>query len=75
MSAVRLQPFVFLLVFACMLSGALLPEFGYYMSWYVLGGAFTLIGSVLMYTVDPETCTSKIYGYTIIFGFGVGCIQ
>jgi hypothetical protein len=31
MSAVRLLPFVFLLVFACILSGALLPNFAYYM--------------------------------------------
>jgi len=31
MSAVRLQAFVSLLVFACILSGALLPKFAYYM--------------------------------------------
>lgn len=75
MSAVRLLPFVFHLVFSCMLSGALQPKFGYYMPWYIMGGAFMLIGSILMYTVDPETSTARIYGYIIILGFGVGCIQ
>jgi hypothetical protein len=58
-SAVRLLPFVFLLVFSCMLSGALLPKFGYYMPWYVMGGAILLIGSALMYTVNPETSTAR----------------
>jgi hypothetical protein len=58
-----------------MLSGALLPKFGYYIPWYVMGGIFLLIGSALIYTVNPHISTAKIYGYAIIIGFGVGCIQ
>jgi hypothetical protein len=34
-----------------------------------------LTSSALLYTVDPETSTTRIYGYTIIFGFGVGFMQ
>lgn len=34
-----------------------------------------LIGSALMYTVDPKTSTARIYAYTIISTFGVGCVQ
>jgi hypothetical protein len=45
------------------------------MPWYVMGGAFTLISSTLIYTVDPETSTARIYGYTVTFSLGVECIQ
>jgi hypothetical protein len=54
---------------------ALLLKFGYFMPWYALGRAFMLTGSALMYTVDPETSATRIYGYTIIFGIGIGFMQ
>jgi hypothetical protein len=34
-----------------------------------------LTGSALIYTVNPETSTTRIYAYTIIFSFIFGCIQ
>ncbi|EKG10400.1 Major facilitator superfamily [Macrophomina phaseolina MS6] len=71
-SAVRLLPFVCLLVFACVGGGFVLPFFGYYIVFYILGGILCIIGSALMYTVGPDTSTGAIYGYTAILGLGAG---
>ena len=33
-----------------------------------------IIGSALMYTVDENTSTAKVYGYSIILATGAGSI-
>ncbi|KAJ6032164.1 hypothetical protein N7540_002896 [Penicillium herquei] len=71
-SAVRLLPFVFLLVFFMMLNGAMMPKFGYYMPWYLFSGVTILIGGALMSTVKLTTSTSAIYGYSILIAVGAG---
>ena len=71
-AGVRLLPFVVFLVVAVIVNGALMSKYGYYMPWYLGGGCLALIGSALMYTVDLDTSTSKIYGYTVIIGIGGG---
>ena len=71
-SSVRLLPCIFLFVFGVTLSGALQPAVGFYSPWYVVGGACSLAGSVLMYTVDRSTSTAAIYGYTVLIAFGTG---
>lgn len=48
MAAVRLLPFIFLLITAIPSSGFLMSRWGYYKPWYVGGSIITLIGSVLM---------------------------
>ncbi|KAF3941837.1 hypothetical protein ABW19_dt0210279 [Dactylella cylindrospora] len=71
-AAVRLLPFVVLLVTFVMLSGALMPVFGYYMPWYVWAGVMILIGGSLMHTITPTTSTAAVYGYSIIIAVGAG---
>ncbi|KAH8820291.1 major facilitator superfamily domain-containing protein [Xylogone sp. PMI_703] len=71
-AGVRLLPFIFLTVFAVILNGAILSSYGYYMPWYLGGGIMVVIGSALLYTVDQDTSTAKIYGYCVILGVGVG---
>lgn len=71
-AGVRLLPLVCFLVFAVFFNGALMSKYGYYMPWYLGGSCLALIGSALMYTVDLDTSTSKIYGYTILIGLGGG---
>jgi hypothetical protein len=56
-----------------MLNGALMPVFGYYMPWYTVSGAFTLVGGGLMYTIKTTTSTSAIYGYSVLIAIGAGC--
>ena len=71
-SGVRLLPYIFLMVFAVIGNGAILSAYGYYMPWYTLGGILVIIGGALMYTVDDLTGVARVYGYSIIVGFGVG---
>ncbi|CZT05512.1 related to DHA14-like major facilitator; ABC transporter [Rhynchosporium agropyri] len=72
-AGVRLLPFIFAMVFFSMINGGLMPKFGYVTPWYVAGSALVLIGSACMYSVDVNTSTSNIYGYTILVGAGSGC--
>ncbi|KAK8034599.1 azole resistance protein 1 [Apiospora rasikravindrae] len=71
-AGIRLLPYVCLMVFGSILSGALLPKTGYYMPWYVVGAMLTTIGSALMTTVRTDTSIANVYGYTILVGFGSG---
>ncbi|KAL9597752.1 MAG: hypothetical protein Q9219_004946 [cf. Caloplaca sp. 3 TL-2023] len=71
-AGVRLLPFVVFLVVVCVANGAIMSMTGYYFPWYVAGGAFTLIGSALMHTVDNESSTARVYGYSILFAIGAG---
>ncbi|KAL8936306.1 MAG: hypothetical protein Q9216_005000 [Gyalolechia sp. 2 TL-2023] len=71
-SGVRLLPYIMVMVFAVIANGAFLSKFGYYMPWYLAGGILIVAGGALMFTVDVTTSVAKIYGYTILIGFGVG---
>ncbi|KAL8921013.1 MAG: hypothetical protein Q9208_005904 [Pyrenodesmia sp. 3 TL-2023] len=71
-AGVRLLPLICLLIFAVTINGALMSKYGYYMPWYLVGGCLALIGSALMYTVELDTSTSNIYGYTVLLGLGSG---
>ena len=71
-AGVRLLPFVCLLVFFCMVNGAVMSKTGYYMPWYLGGGILAVIGSALMFTVTESSSTSRIYGYSVILAIGTG---
>lgn len=47
-AAVRVLPFICMVVCFGFLNGAFMPKFGYYMPWYIFGDAMILIGSSLM---------------------------
>ena len=71
-AGVRLLPFIMLMIFAVISNGAILSAYGYYMPWYTVGGLLVLTGGALMYTVDQNTSISRVYGYSILIGFGDG---
>ncbi|KAL8974582.1 MAG: hypothetical protein Q9197_001174 [Variospora fuerteventurae] len=71
-AGVRLLPFVVFLVVVCVANGAIMSITGYYFPWYIAGGVFTLIGGALMYTVNNESSTARVYGYTILLAVGGG---
>ncbi|KAJ6007479.1 hypothetical protein N7540_011455 [Penicillium herquei] len=72
MAAVRLLPFILLMVFFGLLNGAMMMKFGLYMPWYLVGGILTSVGGGLMSTVDELTPISRIYGYCALIGIGSG---
>ena len=75
-SAVRLLPLIFIVIFALMLNGAMLPVVGYYMPWYVVAGVFQIIGGAVFYKcVDASTSNSAIYGFSVLIALGGGLAQ
>ncbi|KAH0548215.1 hypothetical protein GP486_008069 [Trichoglossum hirsutum] len=72
-AAVRLLPFICLMVFVVFANGAILSKYGLYMPWYLVGGILVVIGSALMFTVDENSSTSSVYGYSVLIGIGAGC--
>jgi len=71
-AAVRLLPFILVAVFFVLLNGGIMPKIGYYNIFYILSGVFILIGGSLMYTVNTNTSTSAIYGYSVLIAIGSG---
>ncbi|KAI8631875.1 putative MFS drug efflux transporter [Xylariaceae sp. FL1651] len=71
-SGIHLLPYVSFMVTVCVGNGILLGKFGYYMPWNLFSGVFIVIGSALLLTVDQFTSAAKIYGFTILYGVGVG---
>lgn len=71
-SGIRLLPFVCLLVFSCVGGGFLTSRLGYYIPWYIMGGALCLVGSALMYTIHPHSSAGATYGYSALIGLGAG---
>ena len=71
-AGVRLLPFIMLMIVAVMTNGAVMSKQGLYMPWYTAGGILVIIGGALLYTVDQETSVAKVYGYSILVGFGDG---
>ncbi|KAJ5536079.1 major facilitator superfamily transporter [Penicillium frequentans] len=71
-AAVRLLPFIVLMVFSGLLNGALMSKLGYYMPWYLAGGILTSIGGGLMSTIDETSPISRVYGYSALIGIGAG---
>lgn len=71
-SGVRLLPFIIIMVVFVFLNGQLMARLGHYIPWFFVGGLLTVAGAALMYTVDQDTSQSRIYGYTVLIGCGVG---
>ncbi|KAF7553133.1 hypothetical protein G7Z17_g3845 [Cylindrodendrum hubeiense] len=74
-AAVRLLPFIAFLASGTMLSGSMLPKINYYWTIYLAGGILMTIGSATMYTVNTNTPTSHVYGYSILLGAGTGIVS
>ncbi|KAI6351723.1 hypothetical protein MCOR25_009781 [Pyricularia grisea] len=72
-TSVYMLPFILFLSVAVLLNGHFMAKTGYYYPWFLFGTALQAIGAGLMYTVDETTPDAKIYGYTLLLGFGVGC--
>ncbi|KAI1422343.1 MFS general substrate transporter [Xylaria sp. FL1777] len=68
----RLLPFIFLMIFGSLLSGALIPKLSLYAAWYVISGAIALVGSVLLFRISVATPVGNIYGFEALVGIGCG---
>ena len=75
-AAVRLLPFILVMVFVTITQGVLLSHpsgrFSLYIVWYLAGGACTLVGGTLMYLIDAKTSEAWVYGSSALVGVGAG---
>ena len=75
-AAVRLLPFILVMIFVTLVQGALFSHpsgrFGLYMPWFALGGALAITGGTLMYLVETTTSQTWIYGSSALLAAGVG---
>ncbi|CAG8953871.1 hypothetical protein HYFRA_00010832 [Hymenoscyphus fraxineus] len=71
-AGLRLLPYIMLLITFVMINGWGMGKFGYYMPWFTFGSILVITGSALLYTIDPSTSDSAIYGYTVLIGIGAG---
>jgi hypothetical protein len=69
---VRLLPFIVIVVFFIMMTGAILPVWGRYQPFYIIGGAFIVVGSALMHIVSGTTAIGAIYTFEVLTAIGVG---
>jgi hypothetical protein len=60
------------MIAAVILNGALMPQFGYYMPWYVVSGVLLVIGGSLLHTIGDSTGVGHIYGFEILTAVGAG---
>ena len=72
-AGVRVLPLVVFLVVTVVTNGIIMTKYSRYMPWFLSGGIFGLIGAALLYTTNESTSDAKVYGYTILIGFGAGC--
>ncbi|GJP92321.1 unnamed protein product [Aspergillus niger] len=56
-----------------MLNGALMAQLGYYMPWYLVGACLAFAGSALFNTVGPDNSSARLYEYSMLTAFDIGC--
>lgn len=71
-AAVRLLPYIFMIVFFSPANGFLMGLFGYYKPSYMIGAALMVVGTSLMLTITSETPPAAVYGFSILTGIGIG---
>ncbi|KAF2818866.1 MFS general substrate transporter [Ophiobolus disseminans] len=72
-TALRILPFILLLITAMQMSGILMTRFGWYKPWYVLGTLSSLITAALMaHYVNLHTAVGVFYVIELFLGAGAG---
>ncbi|GJN91916.1 hypothetical protein Rhopal_004941-T1 [Rhodotorula paludigena] len=73
-SGIDILAFMLAVVFASGFAGGIISKFGRYWPFLFGGPAISMIGSGLLYTIDENTPMSKLIGYQILLGVGVGLV-
>ena len=75
-SGISNLPFLVTMLFAPIISGALINVWGFYVPFMCLGAALSTIGAGLLSSLKVGTPKSLLSGYQFIAGFGLGiCTQ
>ncbi|KAF8329701.1 major facilitator superfamily domain-containing protein [Cantharellus anzutake] len=71
-AGIRLLPMIIVQVFTLILTGRLIAHFGRPYLIILLGPVFIALGCGLLYSVTPADHISKLMGYEVFVGIGVG---
>ncbi|KAK1143627.1 hypothetical protein N8T08_006237 [Aspergillus melleus] len=71
-AGVRLLPSIVPLVVFNLVNGAAMSTLGYYMPWYLAGGALIIVGGALLEVTHLNTSVAQIYGALVVAGIGTG---
>ncbi|KLT44397.1 MFS general substrate transporter [Cutaneotrichosporon oleaginosum] len=71
-AGVRLLPLILTQIVVMIITSRIIPLVGYIKWAIVAGPALIALGSGLLYTVDTHTPLSRLYGFQIIIGAGIG---
>ncbi|KAL5394132.1 hypothetical protein PMIN03_004963 [Paraphaeosphaeria minitans] len=71
-SGIDLLPFMISLILSIMSGGFLVTKIGWYHPFMFAPITLGSVGAGLIYTWDVDTSTSRLIGYQILFGVGVG---
>jgi hypothetical protein len=72
-SGIKCFPLVIFLVVTIVGNGMATARYPWFQPWFLVGSIFGLAGAVLLYCADESTNDARIYGYSILIGFGAGC--
>jgi MFS family permease len=72
-SGIKCFPLVIFLVVTIIGNGMATARYAWFQPWFLVGSIFGLAGAVLLYCSDESTNDARIYGYSILMGFGAGC--
>lgn len=73
MAAVRLLPYLIVLIVFNLVTGWALPKVKYYMPVCLVSGLIiTLASALFLGLLSPSTPTANIYGFSILMGVGSG---
>lgn len=71
-SGIDLLPYMISIILSIMSGGFLVSKIGWYNPFMFAPITLGVAGAALIYTWDVDTSTSKLIGYQILFGVGVG---
>ncbi|KAJ7775383.1 transporter [Mycena metata] len=71
-SGIDILPFMLGLIITTIITGQVVGKSGYYYPFLLVGAAFIIIGSALLYTINTTTTTAKLIGFQILVGVGTG---
>ncbi|KAI1453653.1 major facilitator superfamily domain-containing protein [Annulohypoxylon moriforme] len=71
-SGALLAPLIGGYVICSIISGVITSGVGYYNPGLIIGTALSIAGAALLTTINMESSVSKIVGYQLLYGFGVG---
>ena len=71
-SGVDIIPLLLSFILTTTIGGVVVRKTGRYWPFLIISGCITAVGGGLLFTINPATSTSRLLGFQILLGFGIG---